>query len=176
MERWLESITDEELARIVEYVEKAYQNESDEELAMVDEACFKKARENSWIKKHKYRRMLKKRFLSVKPNMNLDECYPLWETKDSIYVDTEVARDGGTYCLNHINHLYMTKRGHIEQFRGRVEWRRGGTVFGIGNKEHEVGKITNRRIRHEKIDMEEGEALRYSTYKKKYGPKLMDIL
>ena len=43
-------------------------------------------------------------------------------------------------------------------------------------KDHNLGKITNRRIRHEKIDMEDGEVLRYSTYKKKYAPKLIDVI
>lgn len=175
MDKWLNNITDEALVCIDEYVEKAYQD--DDCVALVKEVSrSKKSRENSWIKKQKYRKKLKKRFLSAKPDMNLEECYPLWRTGDVIYVNPETSKDGGTYCLNHINHLYMTKRGHIEQFRGRVEWCRGGRIYGIEGKDHNLGKITNRRIRHEKIDKEDGEALRYSTYKKKYGPKLMNVI
>lgn len=175
MDRWMNNITDEALACIDEYVEKAYQD--DDCVALVKEVSrSKKVRENSWVKKKRYRQRLRKSFLSLKPDMTPEECYPLYSTGNVIYLNPEASIDGGCYCLNHVNHLYMTKRGYIEQFRGRVEWCCDGRLYGIERKDHDIGRITNRRIRHEKIDFEDGEVLRYSTYKKKYGPKLMDVI
>ena len=176
MERWLERITDEELARIDEYVEKAYQDDISDISESFEKCKPKKIRENSWVKKKRYRKKLMKKFLSVKPDMTPEECFPMEQTSNAIYLRPEASIDGRCYCLNHVNHLYMTPRGHIEQFRRRVEWWYDGSLYGIESKDHNLGKITNRRIRHEKIDMEDGEVLRYSTYKKKYAPKLIDVI
>lgn len=176
MERWLANITDEELRGIDEYVEKIYQDDKSDSSVMIKDCHQKRNRENSWIRKKRYRKKLIKRFLSVKPDMTSEECYPMESTGNVVYLNPEAAINGGCYCLNHVNHLYMTRRGFTEQFRGRVEWWYGGTIYGIERKNHDIGKITNRRIRHEKIDVENGEVLRYSTYKKKYAPKLVDVI
>lgn len=174
MGNWF-NITDDELQGINEFTEKCTDNTDYDEKEILT-GKSKPHRENSWIRKNKFRYNLVRRFLSVKPNMNPYECYPLKRTGNIIYINSEVATDGGRYCLNHVNHLYMTKRGFIEQYRGRVEWCRDGSIYGIGRKNRDISKITNRRIRHARIDIEGWEILKYSTYKKKYGPRLMDVI
>lgn len=175
MENWL-NITDEEIYKIDAFTEKYNMDDADAFVDVIGRYKSKRIRENSWVRKNRFRKNLKKRFLSLKPDMTQDECYPLVSTGNTIYLNSEAATDGGCYCLNHVNHLYMTRRGHVEQFTGRVEWCHDGLLYGIEGKNHEVARITNRRIRHEKIDVEEGGVLRYSTYKKKYAPKLMDVI
>lgn len=174
MNNWF-NITDEELECSEEYIAKI--SCCEEELSLsITNAYRKKERENSWIRKNEYRKKKRQRFLSEKPDMSEDECFPLPCTSSMIYINSEKSTNGGCYCLNHVNHLYMTKRGYVEQFRGRVEWCAGGGIFGIEAKDHTIGKITNRRIRYEKVDVEDGNLLKYSTYKKKYGPKLYDVI
>ena len=174
MDEWFD-FTDLELENTNEYIEKIQLEETDDTEVTVGVQSRQK-RENSWIRKNKYRKKLKKKFLSEKPGMTQEECYPLERTVHTVYLNQRAAMDGGCYCLNHVNHLYMTKRGHVEQFTGRVEWWLGGVLFGVGEKEHDIGKITNRRIRHEKISEEECEVMRYSDYKKKYAPKVIDVI
>lgn len=146
----------------------------DEESA--DSLRSKKTRDIAWVRNDRFRRQLRKKFFSEKPGMTQEECYPLDHTGERIYMNSEAATDGGCYSLNHVNHLYMTKRGYVRQFRGYVKWYHGGTFFGIGSKNRDASKITNRRIRYERIDPDEGESHRYSTYKKKYAPAPEDVI
>lgn len=84
-ERWLERITDEELARIDEYVEKAYQDDISDISESFEKCKPKKIRENSWVKKKRYRKKLMKKFLSVKPDMTPEECFPMEQTSNAIH-------------------------------------------------------------------------------------------
>jgi len=174
MENWL-GITADEMLLLDEFIEKSNMDDMEQSSVCATTYNSRKGRENSWVRKDRFRKKLKKRFLSVKPDMTSEECYPLSTTSGAIYINNETAFDGGCYCLNHVNHLYMTKRGHVEQYRGRVEWYTDGMVYGIEPKYHDAAKTTNRRIRHEKIDAD-AQVLRYSVYKKKYAPKLPDVL
>ena len=102
MERWLERITDEELARIDEYVEKAYQDDISDISESFEKCKPKKIRENSWVKKKRYRKKLMKKFLSVKPDMTPEECFPMEQTSNAIYLRPEASIDGRCYIYSNI--------------------------------------------------------------------------
>ena len=129
---------------------------------------------NSWIKKDLYRKKLRKAFYSMDPGMDKDSIEPLY-CLNAIWIDTQRAMEGGPCSINHVNHVYMTKRGNFEKFRGAFEKGSKGSVFGMACKDRTVSSVTNRRIRHMRISEEET-LMKYSEYKKMFGPKDYGIL
>lgn len=129
---------------------------------------------NSWVKKDIYRKKMKRKFYSMNPGMDKKGIIPL-RNLNCIWIDTDKATNGGLYNINPVNHIYLTPRGHYEQFRGSYERCTAGIVFGLGTKDRTVGALTNRRIRRIRIN-EDDSILKHSEYKKLLGPMGYDVL
>ena len=112
-------------------------------------------------------------FLFLNPDMKIEDVSPLYGLH-AIYLDPDISTNGGQYNINHVSHVYVAPGGHLEVFRGELEWACSGRIFGIGNKNKDVSAITNRRIRH--MEMVDESNMKYSDCKKKYGPKNWGIL
>ena len=167
MKDWYEyTVASSELMSLFE--EKMYEENCDLYLETKDN--YKKhnnrKKVNSWICKNKYRKKLWRNFFYLNPNMISDG--PLALTYRNAIWLTDAHSDGGKYRINHVNHLYWTPRGHVEQFNGVLEWHYSG-CFGVGAKDHNKAKIVNRRIRHMPFKEEERN-LHYSEYKKMFSP------
>lgn len=110
-------------------------------------------------------------FLNCNTRMK-EDFYPLWN-RNCILL-TDASTDGGTYCINPVNHLYWSPRGHVEQFYGLYESSRSGGCIGLGAKNKDIPKWVNRRIRH--MQIKEERIWLYSKYKKMYAILDMGIL
>lgn len=174
MNKWFD-VTDDELWNTMEFKQKAFEEEALEyqEDNKTGRCIASKAKEHAWVRNNRYRQDKRRRFLSLKPSMTTNDWYPLGRTEQAVFLNRDASRNHGFYSINHVNHLYITRRGYIEQYRGMVEWWNDGTFCEITNKNHAMGKTTNRRIRHEKIHSENDSILKYSTYKKQYGSNLL---
>lgn len=170
MDNWFEiSMSDPELRKA--FYEKIYEKDDNTEYRMANKHV--KARDNSWVKKRSYRKKMVRNFLSLKPSMKIEDLHPLY-SKNAIYINNHISTDGGAYNINHVSHLYITPRGHLQKFRGVLEWGHDGVVFGVGCKDRNISRITNRRIQRMKseIDM----SMKYSYYKKTFAPIYIGIL
>lgn len=162
MEQWYEILmNDKELQK--EYYSKIY-NDDSEEIELKDKR--KPKRENSWVRNRKHRKKMVRKFLSLNPAMQIDPSWNLSST-NGLFYDSGAGENGGIYNINHVTHVFLAAGGHLEVFRGVVKWGKSGLIFELGAKNKDLGKITNRRIRHMKVD--EGN-IRYSTCKKCFSP------
>lgn len=166
MDKW-NSISDEELMNSCEYVEKLNMDDCEVENSPRD--FTRKKRENSWVRKDKYRKETKRRFLSGYPGLDFDASFPLDSTENTTFLNDCFATDERYYSINPVNHLFKTKRGYIDTYRGNVKWIRCGMFWEITAKNPYEDKLMNRRIRYEKFDAEGQDACRYSALKKKYS-------
>lgn len=168
MENWYE-VTMNNSKLKEEFFEKI--NEEDCERYELVNKPFK-SRDNSWVRKRIYRKKMVRNFLFLNPSMKLNEVDPL-HSINGVYIKA-LSTNGDEYNINHVSHIYISPRGknHLEVFRGALEWGRTGRVFGIGCKNRDIGKITNRRIRHMKTETEIG--MKHSYCKKKFAPKMKE--
>lgn len=132
-----------------------------------------KVRQNAWLRNNAFRKKQKSKFYSLNPAMDRQRLNPLCSL-NIIYINDH-ATMVGQYPINHVNHLYITPRGYIEQFRGDVEWTPGGSCFGVGRKDHTKGRVTNRMIRKLTI-AGDAELQKLSYYRKMYRSDQYGIL
>lgn len=167
MNEWFD-FTDNELENNDEYIEKMNIEDSYESEENENDYIFSKktdSRPNAYLRNRKYKKKQLKKFLSLNPGMDFNNVEPLERTYNAIYISSPKE----TYSINHANHLFLSKRGNIEQYRGWVLWTCDGGYVVLTNKDHSMGKITNRRIRYEDV-CDDDIATLYSIYKKRYSP------
>lgn len=145
----------------------------DEEISEENEheMLHRTVRGNAWVRNRSHREKMVRKFLFLNPGMKIEDIYPL-RSLHAVFLNDEFSTNGGIYNINHVSHVYVAPGGHLEVFRGELEWGRTGNIFGIGSKDRDIAAITNRRIRH----MNDDSNMKYSDYKKKYTPKKRGIL
>lgn len=125
----------------------------------------------SWIRKHKYKKKMVRRFLSINPDMEISKLNGM-RCDPGIYLNTPYYEDGYyydpriTYSFNPYTRIFLSRRGDLRKYHGAVSYIQGS--FALGSKEKDAVKLTNRRIRHHALDEEA--INRYSSCKKLYAP------
>jgi len=172
VENWFEESMKSQYL-INEFNKKVYEKD---DLKIVNRSkTVKKNVRNSWISKRLYRKKVIRKFLLLNPSMKIKEIEPLNSVNNVIWLDKDAFTNGKKYNINHVNHMFLNKRGHIEVFTGRLEWCPNGGCFGMEPKNKKIGHITNRRIRYLRTDAN-SERMNYIYYKKNFSPKIMDII
>lgn len=131
----------------------------------------KKVRDNGRVMKSRYKKKLRRRFLSMDPSLDYSKlegtnCHPgvdasIWVWKDSETMDSMI------YNLNPYSKTFMSKRGDIRVYRGKIEALHGNH-YNMNCKYRCVKKLKNSRIRHMKVDEDGG--LSYAYAKKECTP------
>lgn len=137
-----------------------------------------KQRESAWVKNYRYKKKIRRKFLSVNPAMNIDELAGM-KCSEAIYVNWPTFENGKfhdarlEYCINPYEKIFLSKRGDLRVYHGNIFYHRSGS-FTLVNKDAYVAKLTNKRIRNDAISEEES-LKHYSFYKKCYGPRVDDL-
>lgn len=172
MEDWYE-ITMSSPELMDEFVKMIQEDDENVAISNHESVKLEKKRENAWVKKDKHRKDMERKFFSLNPGMGKEDLYPLPSTSCISVFDKSVKQ--GIYCINPVNQIYFTSRGHFEQFRGALELGGTGHILGLGSKDHDWARIMNRRIRHMNI-REDDSCMKYSVYKKLLAPKRIGII
>lgn len=135
----------------------------------------KKPRENAWCRNRAHKKAMVRRFLSRNPSMNLSDKGGT-QASPGIYVVTYYDEEPGShhkpnlsYNLNPCEYLFLSFRGDIRKYHGRIVYSRRGS-YCLMNKEYEIPTLTNRRIRRLPIK-EDDRTLCPSYYKKLLSPQ-----
>lgn len=130
---------------------------------------------NSWIEKRNHKKHMVRLFLTVNSAMDYSRiCGTGCGT--GIHICTPGIIDGESfdpktsYAFNLYSHIFLSPRGDLRKYHGDIFPIRSS--YALGNKDKDIPKLTNRRIRYsDNTDS----TVRYSYYKKLYAP-LVDTI
>ena len=176
MKNWYEHYdVVERMNRDPEYKEKL-KCEDDRETKAHKKNAIRRKREDAWSRKRSHKKKMVRRFLSMNPAMDYSE-FGGTSRGNGIYVSDSGASDGKyrnartQYCMNPYTKVYLSPRGDLRVYHGNVSYIRGS--FTLVKKDKMQQKLTNKRIRMERITEESGGS--YSYKKKLFGPEDDDL-
>ena len=131
----------------------------------------------SWIENRNHKKKMIRRFLSMNPAMDFSnnkgtDCInaivlntPKY-TEDGFY-DPRISYNFNTYC-----NIFLSRRGDLRVYHGASAINRSG-IYTLGKKDKEsYQKVTNRRIRHLKVDIDADAPNNYAYFKKAFNPMI----
>lgn len=134
-------------------------------------------KDNSWAKKHNHKGKMRRRFLPMNPAMDMKQL-PGMKCSQAIYTNFMPFYEGKfhdarmEYCINPYERIFLSQRGDLRVYHGIISCHRSN-CFSLANKDTYVARLTNRRLRRERISDDEASA-HSSYYRKRYSP-LVDL-
>lgn len=166
----------DDVERNPEFLAKAMMDEDAEPRIPTRKSHSTRERGNAWTRERAHKKKMVRQFLSMNPAMDYSHLYGM-RCAEGIYIHWPHISDGEyfdsktTYCINPYTKIFLSSRGDLRRYRGNISYLRTGS-FTLANKDKNVPRLTNKRIR--KIPIDDGIAS-FSYYKKAFGPRIDDL-